>query len=120
MRIFGLNTTGTVNHCDSGQLIADIKRALKKRETFHTHSTKRVAALQQECLKNIGLLCSMSNERRMLWHKVNVSSARFILSENRYYNRLRRLLSGQVPFDQIVRKLLSAFGWRAKDCNSPR
>ena len=109
MELFGFRISGTVVHCEGSQLIADVECLLKGRETFQSHVAERVAVLRQECWKNVELLRNLLKERRAFWHKVNTSSLRFVLSENKSYNRFRRLLRGEITFTQIVRKLLNTF-----------
>ena len=105
MQLFGLRVSGTVDHCDSEKLIADIEQLLENRETIKKNAVERVSMLRQNCLKNVELLRNLLNERRVFWHKANVSSLQFVLSGNKFCNRFRRLLRGEITFAQIVHKL---------------
>ena len=98
-----------MDHCESRQLIADVERLLEERKAFQNHMAERVAMLRQKCWENVDLLRDLLNERRVFWHRANASSLRFALSGNRFYNRFRRLLRGEITFAQIVRKLFGTF-----------
>lgn len=112
MRRFGLGISGTVSQCDSKQLIADAEDLLKNRRAFQREAAERVAKLREDCLKNVELLREMFNERRIFWHKINVSSLRFLMSTTKSYKRFQRLLRGEITFGRIVRKLRSSLGQR--------
>ena len=114
MRLFDLRSSGTVDHCDSKQLIADVERILDGRKAFQRHMAKRVDRLRDEFWKNADLLRDLLDERRVFCHKANASSLRFVLSANKYYERLRRLLCGDITFTQIGRKILNIVGRRAR------
>lgn len=110
MHLFGLGISGTVSHCDSKQLIADAEDLLKNRRAFQRDVAERVAKLREDCLKNVELLREMFNERRIFWHKINVSSLRFLMSTTKSYKRFQRLLRGEISFGRILRKLRSSLG----------
>jgi len=112
MHLFGLGISGTMSQCDSKQLIADAEDLLKNRDTFQRDIAERVAKLREDCLKNVELLREMFNERRIFWHKINVSSLRFLMSTTKSYKRFQRLLRGEITFGRIVRKLRSSLGQR--------
>jgi len=110
MHLFGLGISGTVSHCDSKQLIADAEDLLNNRRAFQRDVAERVAKLREDCLKNVELLREMFNERRIFWHKINVSSLRFLMSTTKSYKRFQRLLRGEITFGRILRKLRSSLG----------
>jgi len=100
MRLFSRRVSSSIEHCDCNQLIADIDKLLEDRETYQNYVAERVAILRQNCLQNVELILNLLNERRVFWHKANVSSLRFILnvvlSENKFYKKFRHLLRGKI------------------------
>jgi polysaccharide pyruvyl transferase WcaK-like protein len=110
MRLFGLKNSGSVDSCDSKQIIANVESLLEVRETVQNHIAKRVDILRQECLKNVDLFRSLLSKSKLLWHKVNASSLMFVLSKNRCYNTFWHLMRGEKTIAQIVRKLKNTFG----------
>lgn len=110
MHLFGLSSSGTVTHCDSAKLIADVAHLIEERRSLKRHLAERVTHLRRDCLKNATLLRDLVDGGRRFCPKVNASSLAFVLrlylSESKFYKRFRRFVSQEIGFGQVVRKFL--------------
>jgi polysaccharide pyruvyl transferase WcaK-like protein len=79
MRMFGLKSSGSIDNCDSRQLVSDVECLLNNRKNFKSQLTDRVDLLRKECLKNVQLLRSLLNEPKPSKCKFKVSLIKHLL-----------------------------------------
>ena len=114
MRLFGLHNSGTVNICDSANIIGDIERLLPHANAFQKRASGRVAMLREECRRSADSFLHLMSDRKVRRHKVNLFSLRCVLAQRTCAGRIGRLLRGDVTLEQALRKLGTVCGYRGR------
>jgi len=105
MSLFGLKPSGSIDKSDCSQLTADIERLLHNKDSFQKQITPRISALRQECLRNVELFNNLINRHKENWRKVSAFSLVYLLCSNKTFQRIQRLLHGEISFSQVLQKL---------------
>ena len=97
MRQFDLRSSGSVDSCDSSQLIADVEQLLERREVLRGHISEQVSTLRHACCRNVDLIRDLLTRQRTFWQEANTRVLQLVLYGDKARVRFQRLLRRRLP-----------------------
>lgn len=105
MRQFGLTASGSVDDLNSRQLIADVEEFLENQNASKKRIREQVDRAREECWKNVDYIQELLNRRRILLHRTDIHSLKYVIPHTFPYNLARRLFRIVVGRMNAVRRL---------------